>query len=148
MLQYFIILFEKFVWNNYFTDKYKLGGGDVINWITFYDNEGVSLGNVGATPWDEYVASICFTESRFYRNYTKLSGLAFLYCSIVKCNINSAKSLPPMGIESATLGLWHLICVRSQALTRFTWQVLFEGYLTSLVLVQLTFRHRWFSWNQ
>ena len=47
-----------------------------------------------------------------------------------------------MGIESATLGLWHLICVRSQDLTRFTWQVLIEGYLISLVLVQLTFRPR------
>ena len=41
----------------------------------------------------------------FFRNYTELADLAFLYCFEVKNEINSAKSLPPMGIRPATLGL-------------------------------------------
>ena len=67
------------------------------------------------------------------------SGI-FFYCFIVKCKINSAKSLTPIGIEPATLGLWHLLCLHSHALTtELSYQVLIEGYFTSLVLVQLTF---------
>ena len=46
-----------------------------------------------------------------------------------------------MGIEPATLGLRHLhVFIHSPDLTtELTWQKLIEGYLTSLVLVQLTF---------
>ena len=41
----------------------------------------------------------------FFPNYTKLVDLAFLYLFVVKSKINSAKSLPPVGFEPATLGL-------------------------------------------
>ena len=51
----------------------------------------------------------------FFRSYTKLADLAFLYDFVVKCKINSAKCLPPMGIEPATLVLWCLSCLHSQA---------------------------------
>ena len=79
-------------------------------------------------------------QSCYPINYTKLANLAFLYCLVVKCKINSAKSLPLMGIEPATLGLWHILCLHFHALTtELTWQVLMEGYLTQLVLVQLIF---------
>ena len=46
-----------------------------------------------------------------------------------------------MGIEPTTLGLWHhILCLQSHALTtELTWQVLIEGYLTSLVLGAIDF---------
>ena len=51
-----------------------------------------------------------------------------------------------MRIQLATLGLWHLLCLHSYALTtELTWQALIEEYLTSLVLVQLTFGLRLFN---
>ena len=53
----------------------------------------------------------------FFRNYTTLADLAFLYCLLVKSKINSSKNLPPMGIEPATLGLLHLLCLHFHALT-------------------------------
>ena len=74
----------------------------------------------------------------FFRNYTKLADLVFLYSFLVTGKINSAKHLPLIGIEPATIGLWHLLCLHSHALTtELTWQVLIKGYLTSLVLVHL-----------
>ena len=46
----------------------------------------------------DYVAIV------FFSNYTKLVDLAFLYCFVVKSKIKSAKSLPIICIEPATLG--------------------------------------------
>ena len=57
------------------------------------------------------------TSSCFFHDYTKLADLAFLHCFVVKNKINSAKSLPPIGIELATLGLWHPLCLHSYTLT-------------------------------
>ena len=44
----------------------------------------------------------------------------------------SKKKLSPVGIEPKTLGFpsWHILCY-----TLMPWQVLVEGYLTSLLLV-------------
>ena len=54
--------------------------------------------------------------------------------------INSAKSLPPDGIERATQGCsTHFLCLQSYAYpTELSWQMLIEGYLTLFVLVHLT----------
>ena len=52
-----------------------------------------------------------------FSNYTKLADVAFWYCFVVKIKINSVKNLPLIGIESATLGLWHSLCLHSHALT-------------------------------
>ena len=40
---------------------------------------------------------------RVFPYNTKLALLSFLYCFVVKGKLISAKSLPPMGIEPATL---------------------------------------------
>ena len=46
-----------------------------------------------------------------------------------KSKINSAKKLPPVGIE---LLLWYILCYSHAFLTELTWQGLREGYLTLL----------------
>ena len=43
----------------------------------------------------------CLLE--FFHKYTKLAMLSILYCFIVKGKLISAKSLPPVRIEPATL---------------------------------------------
>ena len=64
----------------------------------------------------------------FFRNYIKLAMLAFSYCFIVKSKIYSAKSLPQVGIEPVTLGLWDLLWYTLHAFpTELTWQVLIWG---------------------
>ena len=55
--------------------------------------------------------------SMFFHNDTKLADLTFLYDFVVKSKINSAKSLHLMGIELATLGLWHSLCLYYHALS-------------------------------
>ena len=47
--------------------------------------------------------------SVFFSNYTTLAMLAILYCFVVKSKINSAKRLPPIGIEPVTQGLCDLL---------------------------------------
>ena len=64
-------------------------------------------------------------------NCTKLADLAFLYCFVVKSNINSAKSLPQMGIECATLGLWHPLS-RSNNVILGTSDLVFFGKLANV----------------
>ena len=68
--------------------------------------------------------------------------LSFLYCLHSEVQNNFSKKMyNPVGIEHETLGLLDLLCVHSHAsLTQLTWQVIIEGYLTSVLLVhQLTF---------
>ena len=43
------------------------------------------------------VSVVLFT--RIIRNYTKLADSAFLYYFVVNIKINSAKTLPPMGLN-------------------------------------------------
>ena len=62
----------------------------------------------------------------FLRNSTKLAMLA-IKVYVVKTKINSGKKLPPVWIEPG---------IHSDALlTELTWQLLIEGYLTSILLV-------------
>ena len=70
----------------------------------------------------------------FFRNYTKLAMLVFLYCFVVKSKINSTKSLPPMGIEPVDPRGTPVIHSHTFP-TELTWKVLIEGYLTSLEFV-------------
>ena len=66
-----------------------------------------------------------------------------MYYFLVKSKINSVKRLPPIGIEPTKLNprtVTPYIFIHSHELTtELTWQVLFEGYLTSLMLMQLTY---------
>ena len=54
----------------------------------------------------------------------------------MELSVITFKKLPPAGIEPETLGFWDLFVLHSHAfLTKLTWQVLIEGYLTSLLFV-------------
>ena len=70
----------------------------------------------------------------FSCNCTKLADLVFLYCFVVKSKINSAKSLPAMGIETATLGLWHPLS-RSNNVILGTSDLVFLGKLANVNFV-------------
>ena len=80
----------------------------------------------------------------FFRNYTKLADLAFLFYFVSKSKINSSKKFTsnwdctcnPRTVTPHVFIYFHALT------TELTWQVLIEGYLTSLVLVQLTFEVR------
>ena len=66
-----------------------------------------------------------YTNYQFQRVGIRLEINLFPIC--VKCKINSTQNCPPIRIEPATLGLWHLLRIRSHAfLTELTWQVLIE----------------------
>ena len=57
--------------------------------------------------WRLLKAFLClpltFGSFEFTGNYTKLTMLSFLYCFVARGKLISAKSLPPVGIEPATL---------------------------------------------
>ena len=57
--------------------------------------------------WRLLKAFLClpltFGSFEFTGKYTKLTMLSFLYCFVVRGKLISAKSLPPVGIEPATL---------------------------------------------
>ena len=67
------------------------------------------------SPRDTATAADGTHPTGMHSCYTKLIDLVFLYCFVVKCNINSAKTLCPMLTDHATLRLWHLWCLHSHA---------------------------------
>ena len=72
----------------------------------------------------------CMNTKRYEVNeYSKLAMLA-IKAHVGESKINSAKRIPHWGLKMG------LLMIYSDAfLTELTWQVLIEGYLTSLLLV-------------
>ena len=75
------------------------------------------------------------TTVEFSCNYTKLTGLSFLYCFVVMGNLISAKSFPPVGIEPATFSSQCLsICARSPSVNSVIFNLTFVCALVTFGL--------------
>ena len=91
-----------------------------LKWIWVY----ISILFIGYTWWPFWVAMKWNDSFEFSLNYTKLTTLA-LKTYLGKSKIKLAEKLPPVGIESRSLGYWDLILVHSHA------------YLTKIMFVGL-----------